>query len=122
MSKLKSYEIDAVTDKVMALLKEEWSKKQPTFTKENKERLVLEAKIEKLDAELKELRDQAWKITEDVRKKYKDIYIYFDGKEYHSQDNNWQVQSQVRQEIILSQIKSDNLDEIISNLVKQFSK
>jgi hypothetical protein len=122
MSKLKSYEIDAVTDKVMELLKEEWSKKQPTFTKENKERLVLEAKIEKLDAELKELRDQAWKITEDVRKKYKDIYIYFDGKEYHSQDNNWQVQSQVRQEIILSQIKSDNLDEIISNLVKQFSK
>jgi hypothetical protein len=122
MSKLKSYEIDAVTDKVMELLKEEWSKKQPTFTKENKERLVLEAKIEKLDAELKELRDQAWKMTEDVRKKYKDIYIYFDGKEYHSQDNNWQVQSQVRQEIILSQIKSDNLDEIISNLVKQFSK
>ncbi len=122
MSKLKSYEIDAVTDKVMELLKEEWSKKQPTFTKENKERLVLEAKIEKLDAELKELRDQAWKITEDVRKKYKDIYIYFDGKEYHSQDNNWQVQSQVRQEIILSQIKSDNLDEIISNLIKQFSK
>jgi hypothetical protein len=122
MSKLKSYEIDAVTDKLMELLRKEWTKKQPNFTKENKERLVLEAKIEKLDAELKELRDQAWKMTEDVRKKYKDIYIYFDGKEYHSQDNNWQVQSQVRQEIILSQIKSDNLDEIISNLVKQFSK
>jgi len=122
MSKLKSYEIDAVTDKVMELLKEEWSKKQPTFTKENKERLALQVKIDELETELQELRDLSYKMNEDMQKKYKDIYIYFDGKEYHSQDNNWQVQSQVRQEIILSQIKSDNLDEIISNLVKQFSK
>ena len=122
MSKLKSYEIDAVTDKVMGLLKEEWSKKQPTFTKENKERLALEAKINELETELQELRDLSYKMNEAIQKKYKDIYIYFDGKEYYSQDNNWQVQSQVRQEIILSQIKSDNLDEIISNLVKQFSK
>ena len=122
MSKLKSYEIDAVTDKVMELLRKEWSKKQPTFTKENKERLALQVKIDELETELQELRDLSYKMNEDMQKKYKDIYIYFDGKEYHSQDNNWQVQSQVRQEIILSQIKSDNLDEIISNLVKQFSK
>jgi hypothetical protein len=122
MSKLKSYEIDAVTDKVMELLRKEWSKKQPTFTKENKERLALQVKIDKLETELQDLRDLSYKMNEDMQKKYKDIYIYFDGKEYHSQDNNWQVQSQVRQEIILSQIKSDNLDETISNLVKQFSK
>jgi hypothetical protein len=122
MSKLKSYEIDAVTDKVMELLRKEWSKKQPNFAKENKERLALQVKIDKLETELQDLRDLSYKMNEDMQKKYKDIYIYFDGKEYHSQDNNWQVQSQVRQEIILSQIKSDNLDEIISNLVKQFSK
>jgi hypothetical protein len=123
MSKLKGYEVEAVTDKVMALLNEEWSKNQPTFTKENKERLVLEAKIEKLDAELKELRDQAWKMTEDVRKKYKEKYIHFDGQKYYSQNsNNWQTKFSIKQEIILSQIKSDNLDETISNLVKQFSK
>jgi hypothetical protein len=122
MSKLKGYEIDAVTAKVMELLNEEWSKSQPTFTKETKERLALQAKIGKLEAELKELNDQAWKMTEDVRKKYKEKYIHFDGQKYYSQNNNWQVQSQVRQEIILSQIKSDNLDETISNLVKKFAK
>lgn len=122
MSKLKGYEIDAVTAKVMELLNEGWSKSQPTFTKETKERLALEAKIGKLEAELKELNDQAWKMTEDVRKKYKEEYIHFDGQKYYSQNNNWQVQSQVRQEIILSQIKSDNLDETISNLVKKFAK
>jgi hypothetical protein len=122
MSKLKSYEIDAVTDKVMELLKEEWSKKQPTFAKENKERLALEAKIEKLNAELQELRDQAWKMTEDVRKKYKEKYIHFDGQKYYSQNNDWYTKVSIKQEIILSQIKSENLDETISNLVKKFSK
>ena len=122
MSKLKNYEIDAVTDKVMALLNEEWSKKQPTFTKENKERLALQAKIEKLEAELKELNDQAWTMTDDVRKKYKEKYIHFDGQKYYVQDNNWKTKLSVRQEIILSQIKSDNLDETIAKLVKQFAK
>jgi uncharacterized protein YihD (DUF1040 family) len=122
MSKLKGYEIEAVTDKVMELLKEEWSKNQPIFTKETKERLALEAKISKLNAELQELKDQTWKMTEDMRKKYKDVYIAFDGKKYHSQNNNWQTKLSIKQEIILSQIKSDNLDETISNLVKKFAK
>jgi hypothetical protein len=122
MSKLKNYEIDAVVSKVLASIHEEQKKKQPNLTKESKKRLELSAKIEELKNEIASLNRQIHDLGKTVAKKCKTEHIRFDGEEYSIQDNSWRLQQQVKQEVILSQIVSDNLEEVIAKLVKQFAK
>ena len=122
MSKLKNYEIDAVVSKVLALVHEERKKKQPNLTKETKKRLELSAKIDELKNEIASLNHQIYDLGKEVAKKCKTEHIRFDGKEYSIQDESWKFQPQVKQEIILSQIVSDNLEEVIAKIVKQFAK
>ena len=122
MSKLKNYEIDAVVSKVLASIHEEQKKKQPNLTKESKKRLELSAKIDELKNEIASLNRQIHDLGKTVAKKCKTEHIRFDGEEYSIQDESWKLQQQVRQEVILSQIVSDNLEEVIAKLVKQFAK
>ena len=122
MSKLKNYEIDAVVSKVLASIHEEQKKKQPNLTKESKKRLELSAKIDELKNEIASLNHQMFDLGKEVAKKCKTEHIRFDGKEYSIQDESWKLQQQVRREVILSQIVSDNLEEVIAKLVKQFAK
>lgn len=122
MSKLKGFEIDAVVSKVLTSIHEEQKKKQPNLTKESKKRLELEAKINELKNEIASLSRQMFDLGKEVAKKCKTEHIRFDGKEYSIQDESWKLQQQVRREVILSQIVSDNLEEVIAKLVKQFAK
>ena len=123
MSKLKGFEIDAVVSKVLASIHEERMKKQPNLTKESKKRLALEDKINELKNEIASLNNQIHELGREVKKKCNTEHIRFDtGKGYSIQDESWKIQQQVRQEVILSQIVSDNLEEVIAKLVKQFSK
>ena len=122
MNKLKFYEIDAVVSKVLTSIHEEQKKKQPNLTKESKKRLALEAKINELKNEIASLNHQMFDLGKEVAKKCNTEHIRFDGKEYSIQDESWKLQQQVRQEVILSQIVSDNLEEVIAKLVKQFAK
>jgi hypothetical protein len=122
MSKLKGFEIDAVVSKVLALVHEERKKKQPNLTKETKKRLELSAKIDELKNEIASLNNQIHELGREVAKKCKTEHIRFDGKEYSIQDESWKFQPQVKQEVILSQIVSDNLEEVIAKIVKQFAK
>ena len=122
MSKLKNYEIDAVTSKVLAMIKEENKKNQPVFTKENEERKKLKDKLDKLEEERRVLAAKMFDMDREIKVKYGNQDIIFTNMEYIVHDNTWKITEPIRQEIILSQIKSDNLDEIISKLVKQFVK
>ena len=123
MNKLKSYEIDAVVSKVLTSIHEERKKKQPNLTKESKKRLELEAKVNELKNEIASLNHQIFDLGRSVAKKCKTEHIRFDtGKGYSIQDESWKFQQQVRQEVILSQIVSDNLEEVIAKIVKQFAK
>jgi hypothetical protein len=120
MSKLKNYEIDAITSKVLALIKEENKKNQPVFTKETEERMKLKNKLNKAEEEIRVLKAKMYKMDNEIRVKYDNQDIHFSDTEYTVHDNSWRNTIPVRQEIILSQIKSDNLDEIIEKIVKQF--
>ena len=122
MSKLKNYEIDAVTNKVLAMIKEENKKNQPVFTKENEERVKLKNKLDKAEEEIRVLKTKMYEMDNEMKVKYDNQDIHFSNMEYAVYDNSWRNVVPVRQEIILSQIKSDNLDEIISKIVKQFVK
>jgi len=121
MSKLKNYEIDAITSKVLAMIKEENKKNQPVF-KETEERKKLKDKVDKLKEEEKALYAKIYKIDSEVKIKYNNPDIHFNGTEYTVYDTGWKNREQVRQEIILSQIKSDNLDEMITKIVKEFTR
>jgi hypothetical protein len=120
MSKLKNYEIDAITSKVLALIKEENKKNQPVFTKETEERMKLKNKLNKAEEEIRVLKAKMYKMDNEMKVKYDNQDIHFSDTEYIVHDNSWRNTIPVRQEIILSQIKSDNLDEIIEKIVKQF--
>jgi septal ring factor EnvC (AmiA/AmiB activator) len=123
MNKLKFYEIDAVVSKVLTSIHEEQKKKQPNLTKESKKRLALEAKINELKNEIASLNHQMFDLGKEVAKKCNTEHIRFDtDKGYSVQDESWKLQQQVKQEVILSQIVSDNLEEVIAKLVKQFAK
>ncbi len=123
MSKLKGFEIDAVVSKVLASIHEERMKKQPNLTKESKKRLALEDKINELKNEIASLNHQIHELGREVKKKCNTEHIRFDtDKGYSVQDESWKLQQQVRQEVILSQIVSDNLEEVIAKIVKQFAK
>ena len=79
--------------------------------------MKLKNKLNKAEEEIRVLKAKMYKMDNEMKVKYDNQDIHFSDTEYIVHDNSWRNTIPVRQEIILSQIKSDNLDEIIEKIV-----
>ena len=130
--RLTQYEIEAILGQVVSEIEasKEDLVKTPDVVKMEAKAVADKARLTKLREELRTLEDEIQEThSEFARKKGLSINVwdFNNGRnpdQYYTLDNevSYTTKNQIRNQIILSGLKLENIDDLIGDLVKKFSK